>query len=73
MISHIHIIVFDRMAALDMTLRVSPVPEAAKVRRSILVQVYCAKSEPTHSHACNCKRLPRLGINRSGELRRVAR
>jgi hypothetical protein len=55
MISHISH-VFDDLAALDITLRVGPVAEAAKAARSILVQVYCANSEPTHIHAVTASR-----------------
>ena len=55
MISHISH-VFDDLAALDITLRVGSVAEAAKAARSILVQVYCANSEPTHIHAVTASR-----------------
>jgi hypothetical protein len=50
------------------------VAEAAKAARSILVQVYCANSEPTHIHAvtaCICKRLPQsvvVGATTVGEI-----
>jgi diguanylate cyclase (GGDEF)-like protein len=75
MISHItH--VFDDMAALDITLRVGPVAEAAKVARSILVQIYCAETDPTYIRAvtaCICKHLPEsvvVGATTAGEIAR---
>ncbi len=71
MISHISH-VFDDVDALDFTL--CSVAEAAKAARSILVQVYCSKSDPTHIHAviaCICKRLPQavvVGATTVGEI-----
>ena len=75
MISHItH--VFDDMAALDITLRVGPVVEAAKAARSILVQVYCDELDPAFIRgvtSCICKRLPQsvvVGATSAGEIAR---
>jgi diguanylate cyclase (GGDEF)-like protein len=75
MISHItH--VFDDMAALDFTLRVGPVEEAAKRAGSILVQVYCAKTDPKYIRGiteCIMKRLPQsvvVGATTVGEIAR---
>jgi hypothetical protein len=56
------------------TLCVGPVAEAAKVARSILVQVYSAKDDPTHIRAVTariCKRLPQsavVGATTMGEI-----
>ena len=74
-ISHItH--VFDDVDALDRTLVCGPVADVAKVARSILVQVYCAKSDPTHIRAVIesiSKRLPQavvVGATTVGEIAR---
>jgi diguanylate cyclase (GGDEF)-like protein len=75
MISHItH--VFDDVRSLDITLCCGPVAEAAKGAKSILVQVYCAETDPEHIGtitACIGKRLPQsvvVGCTTMGEIAR---
>jgi diguanylate cyclase (GGDEF)-like protein len=73
MISHISH-VFDSVDALDSTLCRGDVAEAAKGARSILVQVYCAETDPAYIRAvteCIGGRLPHavvVGATTAGEI-----
>jgi diguanylate cyclase (GGDEF)-like protein len=73
MISHISY-VFENMDALDLELSHGRLAESAEAARSILVQVYCAETDPAHIRAvteCIRKRLPQsvvVGATTAGEI-----